>query len=31
MNKVLKAEIGETLEIYMDDMIIKSNEYDLHN
>lgn len=31
MNKVFKEEIGETLEVYMDDMIVKSSEYELHD
>ena len=30
MNKVFKEEIGETLEIYMDD-IVKSNDEELHD
>lgn len=29
MNKVFKEDIGETLEVYMDDVIIKSNK-ELH-
>lgn len=30
MNKVFKEDIGETLEVYMDDVIIKSNKEELH-
>lgn len=30
MNVVFKKEIDETLEVYMDDMIVKSNKEGLH-
>lgn len=31
MNMVFKKEIDETLEVYMDDMIVKSNKEGLHD
>lgn len=31
MNEVFKQEIWELLEVYMNDMIVKSNEEDLHD
>lgn len=31
MNKVFKHEICETLEVYMDKMIVKSNKQELHD
>lgn len=31
VNKILEKEIGETQEVYMDDMNVKSNEEDSHN
>lgn len=31
MNKVFKEEIGETLEVYIDNIIVKSNEEGLHD
>lgn len=31
VNKVFKEEIGETLEVYMDDMIVRFGEEELHN
>jgi hypothetical protein len=30
MNKVFQAEIGDMLEVYMDDMIVKSKDEDEH-
>jgi hypothetical protein len=30
MNKVFRAEIGDTLEVYMDDMIVKSKDETEH-
>lgn len=30
-NKAFKEEIGEPLQTYMDDMIVKSNEKELHD
>lgn len=31
MNKVFKEDIGESLEVYMDDMIVKLIKEELHN
>lgn len=31
MNKFFKDDKGETLEVYMDDMIVKSSEEELHD
>lgn len=31
INKFFEEKIGETLEIYMDDMIVKSNEGEMHD
>lgn len=31
MNKVLKEEIGGTLEVYMDDIIVKYGKEELHD
>lgn len=30
MNKIFQEKIGETLEVYMDDIIVKSDQEDLN-
>lgn len=30
MNKIFQEEIGETLEVYMDDMIVKYDQDEIH-
>lgn len=31
MNMIFEEEIGEVLEVYMDDMIVKSNQEEQHD